>query len=199
MAEEPSEPVRPLAPGETLLLPDVGRGPILHRVVAVEVQMPELGVRDEDAVDEQRRPDARAERQQDHDAVTTGGRPELDLGEAGCIGVVDHPERSTGRVGEESLGVGADPRSIDVGGTQHRAVAHDGRERAADGSLVLEVIRHLGDDIRDRVGSGGARGEDLVTVGEQTAGRRVDEIPLDAGTADVDAEDARRRTHTRRG
>ena len=84
------QPLGPLLPREVLALPDAVGGALL-RVVAVDLEVAELGVRDQDAVVDQRGADAGAEGgQDDQPARGPCAAPYRDLGEAGRIGVVDH-------------------------------------------------------------------------------------------------------------
>ena len=62
-------------PAQVLVLLGLGRG-VLLRLVAVQLQVAELGVGDQAAVDEQRAADARTEGQQDHRALAAAARAE---------------------------------------------------------------------------------------------------------------------------
>ena len=72
-----------------------------------------------------------AERQHDHDAGVVAPGPVADLGQAGGVGVVDDVDLLAGRLGEQGVGVGADPRRVDVGRAVDHALADDARERHA--------------------------------------------------------------------
>ncbi len=74
-------------------------------VAMVQVQVPELGVRHERAVDEERRADPRAERHEDDDAGLACPRAEAHLGDARGVGVVDHGDVATRGVGEQPDGI----------------------------------------------------------------------------------------------
>jgi len=70
------------------------------------------------------------------------------------VGVVDHRHRTTESVAQQLLGVGADPRRVDVGRRAHHAVGHDGRQCHTDGGVagvIGEVLGDLHDEVGNRV------------------------------------------------
>ena len=173
---------------EVLALPGAVGGPGLG-IVAVDLEVPELGVRDQDAVVDERGADAGAERGEDDQALAAlrGAVPRL--GEAGGIRVVDDVHVAAGRVGEQPVGVGADPGLVDVGGRVDDAVAHDTRDGDADRAPgVGEVTEQLDEDLGHGVGSGGRGRLDPLALGRELALLEVDRRALDAGAAEVDAE-----------
>ena len=70
---------------------------MLLGVLLAHLEVAELGVGHELAVDEQRAADAGAERHHDHDAGAALARAERDLGDAGGVGVVDHRDLAADR------------------------------------------------------------------------------------------------------
>ena len=90
----------------------------------------------EDAVAEERRADAGAERQHEHRAHLAAAGAEAHLGEARRVGVVADDQRAAERVGEEGVGVRADPRGVDVGGRLDHAA-----QRSPPGSRCRPTAR----------------------------------------------------------
>src|SRR3954451_2479381 len=84
---------RPGLPGQSALHSGT-RGRPLLRGPTPDLHLAELGVRDEDPVVEDTRPDTRAEGQEDDDALLAGADPEAHLGDARRIGIVDDRDRS---------------------------------------------------------------------------------------------------------
>ncbi len=106
--EEPIEvlevgvhPHRPLLPRQLLFLLHPSGAPVLDRVVAVELEVAELGVGDQGSIHEHPRPDPGSEGEHHHHALAVATRPEVDLGDGGGIGVVEHRERQTQPLLEE--------------------------------------------------------------------------------------------------
>jgi hypothetical protein len=58
-------------------------------LLAVDLEMSELGIRQQPAVDKQRAADAGAERQQHDDAFAIATRTKGHLGDAGSVGVIE--------------------------------------------------------------------------------------------------------------
>jgi hypothetical protein len=76
MGEVSLDAVGPVLPGQLLVLLGLAGGPLL-RVVAVQLQVAQLGVGDEDAVDEEGTADACAEGEQDDRARRSRPAPKL--------------------------------------------------------------------------------------------------------------------------
>ena len=79
------------------------------RLLAAHLEVAELGVRQQPAVDEDRGADAGAQRQHHHRAVAAATGAERHLGDARRVGVVQERDRSTEAGREQPLRVGADP------------------------------------------------------------------------------------------
>src|SRR5579859_1870623 len=124
-------PPGPLAPAQVVqfLGPLGGTG---LGVPAADLDVPELGVRHQDALDEQGAADPGAEGQHQHGALLADPGAEPHLGHPGRVGVVQHPDRIAGGLAEQRAGVIADPGRIQVcGGPGHPVGDHAG-ERDAD-------------------------------------------------------------------
>ena len=83
-------------------------------VVAVDLDVAELGVGDQDAAIDDRRADAGAQRGQQHQTGMVLGRAVVHLGDAGRVGVVDQQDVATEMILEDLLGFAVDPRLVDV-------------------------------------------------------------------------------------
>ena len=156
---------------------------------ALDLDVPQLGVRDQHAVVDHRRADPGAEGGQEHQPATAGGSAVLHLGEAGGVGVVDHVDLATGGLAEDPVGVGAEPGVVDVGGRVDHAVAHDAGDGDADrAGRLREVPEELDEHLRHRVGGRGLGSADAHALGGEVAAREVHGCALDARAAEVDAE-----------
>ena len=190
--------VRPLLPRELFALAyRLGR-PVLGDAAVVERKVPELGVRYEHAVDEDRAADARCR------ASTTTTTPcavaagaEAHLGDARGVGVVDAPPRAAGRAAEQLDRVGPDPAPVDVRRGLDDAALDDGRQRETDRARRVELVEEVLHDPGDGFGRRRRRGEQADPVGGELPGREIDGRALDAGTADVDPDGARPSPPTR--
>src|SRR5580692_9064836 len=178
---------RPLAPALAIQLLGAFGGAAL-RVAAADLDVPELGVRHQDALDEQRAADPGAEGHHQHGALLIHPRPERHLGHPGRVDVVEHPDRVAGGLGEQRGGVQPDPGRVHVGGGPGHAVGDHTGEGDADRAGPVERGRELLHHVRHRVGQRWVRRVDLLPFGQELAGGHVDRGGLDAGTADVNAE-----------
>ena len=182
------EPLRPLLPRQVLRLAHAVGGASFG-VVPAQLEVAELGVGHERAVDEQRAPDAGAERDHHHDAASDptpapNSISATPAASASFTTVTGAPIA----FGEERRRVGADPLLVDVGRGEGHALLDDRGERCAGRALPVEEGCELTDHLGDRLGGGRMGREDAVAVGEELAGGDVDRRTLDAGSADVDAE-----------
>ena len=195
----------PLLEGQLLPLARHGRGPGLG-VVAVELQVPELGVGHQMPVHDQGGTDARAQGEHDDQSVDAPAGAVAGLGQAGAVGVVEGGDRTAQRLGEGLGDVRPDPRLVDVGRQLGHAVLDDRRDDHADGRPrlrgTLAVLQH-GDDLADDLADGFRRGRlrrgDAVALPDQIADLQVDDPALDAGAADIDPDEATRARGRARG
>jgi cyclase len=107
------DPSGPLGPGQVVQYLGPLRRPLLG-VLAVDLQVAELGVGHQGPLGEQRAADPGAERQHQHRAADARPRAEGHLGDAGRVGVVQDRHRAAQRLarqrpGEQARRVGADP------------------------------------------------------------------------------------------
>ena len=84
-------------------------GGLLFRVTAVHFDVAELRVRDEQTVPEEGGSQTGADGDHQHRAGLPAPGAVAHLRQAGGVGVVQHPDRTAGGLGEERFGVGADP------------------------------------------------------------------------------------------
>src|SRR5260370_23909504 len=109
------DPPGPLAPAQVVqFLGPLGRARL--GVVTVDLDVPELGVRHQDALDEQRAADPRAEGQHQHGPLLADARAERHLGHPGRVRVVQDPDLVAGGLAEQRARVQPEPGRIQVGG-----------------------------------------------------------------------------------
>ena len=111
--------------------------------------MAQLGVGDQHAAVDNRAADAGAERGHDHQARMTLCRTIVHLGDAGRVSVVDEQNVATKAILEDLLGIGVDPRLVDVRGRAGLAVGHNGRDGDAERPVpndVGELVHDFSDD-----------------------------------------------------
>ena len=148
--------------------------------VAVQLHVPELGVRDELAVEEERAADACAERQHHGQPGMSAARSEPHLRQPGGVGVVQHDD-GTSHSGTEHLGgVRVDPGLVHVRGRPDHPVDDDAGERDAEGVRGVVPGDHLLDGDDHSLHRGRLRRRYAVPVGQQLTACRVDRCPFDA-------------------
>ena len=157
--------------------------------MAVDLEVAELGVGHQHAVVDQRGADAGAEGGHDDQAALAARGAVLDLGQPGGVGVVDDVHLAPGRLGEQRVGVGADPGLVDVGGRAHDAVADDAGHGDAD--RRVESGNWSSSSAKTSATACGVAGCG-VSMRTRSAAKsptvEVDRRALDAGAAEVDAE-----------
>src|SRR4051794_5188088 len=107
------------------------RGPALG-VVSVDLQVAQLAVRHQLAVEQQCAADTGAERGHEHQPPGAASRAEPRLRHAGSVRVVDHVDRPAQPLGEHRVDVGPDPGRVDVGGGAYDAAGDDAGDGDAD-------------------------------------------------------------------
>ena len=118
------------------------------------------------AVDEQPRADAGAERQHEHDARHALAGAEAHLGEPGGVGVVDDVDvGAPAAFGEQRVGIGAEPRLVDVGRAVDRRRGARRRGTSRRRARPVEVLDELGDDVGHRLRRRRLRRQDLEPLG----------------------------------
>jgi len=181
--------MRPFLPRQILFPARLGRGARLG-FLAFEFEVAELAVRHQVAVDEQRRADSRAERDEDHEPGAAAAGAESHLGVARGIGVVDDRHTTSRRAPEQRARIGSDPAAVDIRRREKHAVAHRRRHAAADRSAPGEVPRNALHQAADGGGRRRLRRFKADARRQQPAGAGIDRRALDAAAADVDAEHA---------
>ena len=177
----------PLDPVELAVGAHLGRGAMLG-LLAAHLEVAEFGVRQQPAVDEQRRADAGAQRD-DHDrAGAVAARAQRHLGEAGGVGVVQERDRALQPRLQVGLHVHADPALVDVGGGPGHALLGDGRKREPDRAGRRQVARHRHQQFEHGLGRGARRRGAPQRLAHDHAGLDVHEPGLDERAAHVERE-----------
>ena len=176
----PRQLMRPPGPGGCHLLRDA----------SVDEQLPELGIGDELAVDEEGAPDTGTEGEHQDRVLVPAGRAVVKFRHPGRVRIVEHGHRtSVQRLAHQLHGVHVDPRLGDVDGAAGDAAVHRARQCDADGAGAGPRCRHVRHGGGDGGRRGGARGVDLAPLRAYPAVDRVDDPTLDPGRADVDPDD----------
>lgn len=111
--------------------------------------MAELGIRDQDAIDEQGTADPGAECEKANQTGNAFGRSIGEFGDSGRVGIIEKSRRHSKPPLELLATVHANPGIIDVGGRFDHTVPDDRRQGATHRSLVAEVIHDLGDNLQN--------------------------------------------------
>jgi len=149
----------------------------------------ELGVRQQSPVEQEGGADARTEGQEDHQPVDSLAGAVVHLGETGGVGIVEHEHGAAGEMPVEQLRhVAPDPRFVDVVGDPRHPLVDDAGQGDPDRARPIELLGHLADALRDRVGRGGLGGAPHDSVPDEFAACEVDEPHFDPGAAHIDAE-----------
>ena len=163
-------------------------GGALLRVLAADLQVTELGVGDQHAIDEQRAADPGAERHHVDRARLVLAGAERHLRNAGCVRVVQQPDLLPGRPGQQGPGVQPDPGLVQVGRRPGHPVDHHPGKGDAGGTGPGKGLHELVYDLGHRVRDGRTRRRDLHPVGRERARVQIDGGCLDPGSADIDAQ-----------
>ena len=134
--------------------------------MAVDLEMAELGVRQQDAIVDDSRPDASAQGGEDDDARDTLGCTVVDLTQASGVCVVEDGHGAAEGITDVVLGMQAGPPLVEVGDEGDDAVACRGGE---------------GDANRSVANGGGEVVDDLAHV-------EVNRGSLDPGAANVNSQ-----------
>ena len=178
-------PLLPVQALEGLL----ARGRVLLRVGAVDLQVAQLCVGQQRAVDDDGRANARALRREHDDPVAALCRSVGDLGDARGVRVVEGDDGAAQVTLHQSIHIDVDPRLIEVRHVGDDAVEDGGGEGDADRHVVLhvELVDDLAADLRHGVGGGGVGGGNTNLIADVLAGLKIHQRALHAGSADVDA------------
>ena len=182
------ETLRPLLPRQLFRLAHAVGGEALG-VLLAHLEVAELGVGHQLAVEEHRAADAGAEGDHDHHAAarpcprrtSISATPAASASLSTVTGAAD-------RLAEELAGVGADPRRVDVRGGARDAVLDHRGERGAGGSFQSKKLATS--PTTPATASGVAGWGVTIRCRSASSWPRVgvDRRALDAGAADVDAE-----------
>ena len=181
------QPLGPLLPRQVLerLLP---RGRAGLGVMAVDLQVAELGVGHERAVHDDGRADAGAQRGDDDGAAHALGGAVGDFGQTRGVGVIERIRAPSQDARHELVDIDALPGLVEIGHESNGPVHDRSREGDSDGrigvdaQLLDDLPAHLGDGL----GCGGLRRVDANAVAHELTGLQVDEGALDPRPADVD-------------
>ena len=186
---------RPGLPGQPASGPR-GRGRSPFRGSPADLHLPELGVRDEHAVDEHARADAGPEGQEDDDARLVLAHPEAHLGDPRRVGVVDDRDRRVRATlpSRSTTGKSTQP-GVDVGRGLDLALDRDAGQPDADRHASRRVAPALASRFTSRPieamtasGVDGDRRRDPQALGDELPRVDVDDGGLDPAAADVDAD-----------
>ena len=151
--------------------------------------MPELGVGQEGAVDDDGGADAGALGGEHDDAVAALCCAECDLGDTRRVRVVQCDDCAAEITLHELVDIDVDPGLVEVRHVGDDAVKDGGGEGHTDRNADLDV--ELIDDLTahrcDSVGRRGIRGGNSNLIADVLAGFQIDERALDARSADIDA------------
>src|SRR5688500_3578857 len=115
----------------------------------------------------------------------------MHLGDPGRIGVVDQQNVATELTFEDLLGLGVDPRLVDVGSRSGLAVGHHSRDGDAERTVTNDVGERVDDfrvDRRHVLGCRPLRRGDAKSLRREFASSEIVGRSFDAAAADVDAE-----------
>ncbi len=152
---------------------------------ALQDQMPQLGVGQQVAIDEDGGADAGPHRDEDDDPLAIPPGTKAHLGEAGRIGVVQHVAGQAGHVGKQMGDIGLNPALVDIGSVLGDAVVDGGGEAAAHRALPLEVLDQRLEGVCHGGRGGRLRRRDAVALANQLPGLGVDQAPLDPGPTNI--------------
>ena len=136
------EAAPPLAPAEFFALPNC-IGAVVLGDTSLHLQVSQLGIRVQLAIDEDGAAQTRAYGDHHDHAIAIATLSKTHLGDAGGIGIVEHEAGTLGGLLKQLLHAGIDPAGIDIGGAEGDTVVDGRGETAADGALPVEVVDQL--------------------------------------------------------
>ena len=147
--------------------------------MAVDLKVPQLGVRHQLAIYEQGCAQPGAHRHQQHHALVALACPKGNFSQPGGIGIVDHVHRAAGGLGEQGGSIGAHPMFVHVCRGQRDPGPHHRRETAANWPIPIEVMDDLGDHLGHLAWLGRIGGGQAVAWSKHCAGGDIHRRSLD--------------------
>ena len=162
-------------------------------VVAVKLQMTQLGVRDQLTVVDEGGADAGAQGDDSNQAVTVTALTVGCLSQACCVSVVEAVDGAAAqRLAHDLLQVGVNPGVVHVRCGEDHTVLHHCGEVDADSGLgvrrqvtALQLIDDAAYNLSHSGGGCGLGGIDAEAVGHEVTGAQVNDAALNAGASNV--------------
>ena len=162
-------------------------------VVAVKLQVAQLGVGDQLTVVDEGGADAGAQGDDSNQAVTVTALTVGCLSQAGCVSVVEAVDGAVvQRLAHDLLQVGVNPGVVHVRCGEDHAVLHHCGEVDADSGLgvrrqvaALQLIDYAAYNLGHSGGGCGLGGVDAEAVGHEVTGAQVNDAALNAGASNI--------------
>lgn len=181
-------PLCPLGPTEVFRFAGPIGGIGLGGAMVGKNDVPQLRIRNERLIDEERRPDARPKRENEYEVSSTTTSPEVHLRDPGRIRIVQYDEWAPCRSAEELFDVRPDPGVVDVAGGLCDAVLDSRRKCGAYGTLPRKMSRNRTDYLSYGLRSGRLGRRNAVSFFNECSRRRVDWSALDSRSSYVNTE-----------
>ena len=181
-----------LLPGQLVHLAGAS-GSLRLGVVAVQLQVTQLGVRDQLTVVDEGGADAGAQGDDSNQAVTVTALTVGCLSQTGCVSVVEAVDgAAVQRLAHDLLQVGVNPGIVHVRCGEDHTVLHHCGEVDADSGLgvrcqvaTLQLINYAAYNLSHSLGGCRLGGVNAETVGHEVTGAQVDDAALNAGASNV--------------
>ena len=162
-------------------------------VVAVKLQVAQLGVRDQLTVVDEGGANAGAQGDDSDQAVTVTALTVGCLSQARCVSVVEAVDgAAVQRLAHDLLQVGVNPGVVHVSSRENHAVLHHCGEVDADSGLgvrcqvaALQLVHYTAYNLSHSLGGCGLGGVDAEAVGHEVTGAQVNDAALNAGASNV--------------
>ena len=162
-------------------------------VVAVNLQVAQLGVRNQHAVVDQRGTNTGAQGDDSNQAVTVTALTVGCLSQTGCVSVVEAVDGAAAQsLAHDLLQVGVNPGVVHVCCGEDHAVLHHCGEVDADSRLgvrcqvaALQLVDYAAYNLSHSGGGCGLGGVDAETIRDEVTGAQVDDAALNAGASNV--------------
>ena len=168
-------------------------GSLRLSVVAVNLQVAQLGVRNQHAVVNQRGTDAGAQGDDSNQAVAVATLTVGCLSQTGCVSVVEAVDGAAAQcLAHDLLQVGVNPGVVHVRCGEDHTVLHHCGEVDADSRVgvrcqvaALQLVHNALHNLCHSLGGCGLGGVDAETIRDEVAGAQVDDAALNAGASNV--------------